>query len=105
MSELMRMIEKLGTDSELRHAQRPQLDLALREEPVEALFKSAIAEHDVQSLRDLLGARSIVSCLVLPSKQDEDDSEQKEDDDEKEAPDKDNESAIRRDTRRVVSIR
>lgn len=104
MSEAIRIIEMLGMDSELRHADHMQIERALKGAELSILIKSAVVDSDATRIQNALGARAVVNCLVLPSKPNEQDEEEK-DDDEKDAPDKDDESAIRRSFARVVSIR
>ena len=74
MSDIIDIIERLGRDSELRHAPRVVLDRALAGEPMSAELRSALASGDREELERLLATDRDVCCMVFaPAEEAEED--------------------------------
>jgi len=64
MSTVVRFLEKMGKNAELRQATRPALHSALGAQGVEAEFQWAILRGDVEGLARRIGAPTI-ACAEL----------------------------------------
>ncbi len=86
MSNVIDFLERMGRDSQLRHATGLDLEDALRRAGIEPGVRDAILEGDQLRLESLLGASHPICCLVNAPEEEEgeeeDDEEYEEDDDE-----------------------
>jgi hypothetical protein len=83
------LLETIGADANLANASAAQLGESLERAGLEPALRSALLEGDPATLRKLLRAPDIVSCLIDPGKEDEE--EEEEDDAEEEDEDEDDE--------------
>lgn len=80
MSNVIDFLEMIGQNANLRHATRAQMETALVHAQIAADMQTAILEHDQEQLQVLVGASNTccllipgqVSCLLIPSINDED---------------------------------
>ena len=72
MSNVIGFLERMGQDSQMRHATREATELSLVRAEVEPALRAALLEGDQVGLEELLGARTNVVCLIAPSKEDDD---------------------------------
>jgi len=96
MSNVIDLLEKLGSDPDLRHASAAVLEQALREANVDPAIREALLTRNQQRLEALLGASANVCCMIAtPAREeDDDDDDRKEDDDDHQ--DGGDEKALRR---------
>jgi hypothetical protein len=78
MSNVIRLIEKLGQDSALRNANSGELEQTLLDAHVDPAIRAAILACDQAQLEKLLGANTNVCCVVAPARDDDDDVPSKE---------------------------
>jgi hypothetical protein len=80
MSNVIAFLEMIGQNANLRHASRDQMEQALATAQIAPDMQAAILEHDQEQLQALVGASNTccllipgqVSCLLIPSINDED---------------------------------
>jgi hypothetical protein len=78
MSNVIRLIERLGQDSTMKNAESSKLEYALRSENIDPKVLQAILACDQAGLESLLGANTNVCCVVAPARDDDDDVPSKE---------------------------
>jgi hypothetical protein len=84
MSKIVGFLESIGQDANLRDAPPEEFKLALNDDELSLEAQTAILEKDELGLAELIGARVITCCMVLPGKEEDDESEEEpsKDDDE-----------------------
>jgi hypothetical protein len=92
MSNVIRLMERLGQDANAVGAARESLDLAAEVSDLPLAILEALKDGNQEKLVALLGARTNICCMILPSKQDDDDSETQDDD--KDTPDDSTEKGL-----------
>lgn len=76
MTDIIDFLEKLGQDSQLRHADSGEIRQALTEAGIDRLAAAAIVAGDESKLAEQLAARSDLCCLVYaPRREDEEEEE------------------------------
>jgi hypothetical protein len=83
MSNVIRFLESIGNNSELRLAGTEELERALCSAQIEPQVRDAILARDKARLEHLLSASSIVCCAVLgpePGREDEEEEPSQDDD-------------------------
>jgi hypothetical protein len=104
MSKAIDLLEKLGHDSDLRARMHDEVHDALSRSEISSELAAALSTGNQSQLIVLLGAKTNVSCLVLPAKQDEDDAdEQEKKDDDDDSSEEKSASAVRRGACRAAS--
>jgi hypothetical protein len=76
MSKVIRFLETVGQDAQLRHATNNEMELALTCAGIDPEPQAAILNSDKAQLEALLGARINVVCAVFPGKEDDDEEEE-----------------------------
>jgi hypothetical protein len=72
MSDVIDFLEKLGQDSQLRHAPQGALKRALRAARMSPELQAALMSGDQASIEAVLGIDSNVCCMIyVPTRQDE----------------------------------
>jgi len=66
MSDVIGLLERLGSDARLRHADRQEIEVALQASGLNSALQSAIVEGDHQRLGQLLCANANTCCLIEP---------------------------------------
>ena len=82
MSNIIDFLERMGRDSQLRHASQNEVELALVSEKIDLELQAAILAKNPSQLGALLG-QGVFCCMQEPGKEDEDEDE---DDDAEESP-------------------
>lgn len=100
MSNVIRLLERLGQDANAVNSTRKSLDQAAEASGVPLAVLEALKNGNQETLIALLGARTNICCMILPSKQDDDDSEQQDDD--KDDPDDSTEKGLQQNLRQVA---
>jgi hypothetical protein len=80
MLNVLEFLERVGSDSRLRHASSAELTAAMNAE-IDPALKAALAARDTAAIEQLLGARTNVVCGMAPA---EDDVPEKRNDDDEE---------------------
>ena len=80
MSNVIDFLNRIGSDSSLRHAESAQLARELAQAQIAPELQAAILAGDQQRLEAVLGARTNVICGLSPAEQD--DAPEPADDDE-----------------------
>ncbi len=76
MTDIIDFLEKLGQDSQLRHADAGEIQRSLSEAGVDPLAAAALVAGDERKLAEQLAARSDLCCLVYaPRREDEEEEE------------------------------
>lgn len=83
MSNVIDLLERLGSDPSLRHASDATLEQALLDAQLDPSIREALMARDQRKLEMLLGATANVCCMIATPAQEEDDEEEpcKDDDD------------------------
>jgi hypothetical protein len=71
MPNIIEFLEKVGQDSQLRHATRGQLARAFDDAAIAADVRDAALSGDRRTLEQLVGSPEIVCCLVVHSEESE----------------------------------
>ena len=79
MSKVISLLQRLGEDAALRHADRATLERALLEMELDPELRAALLDADPQRLAALLGAPAKVVCAIFPGKTPDDDEDDKDD--------------------------
>lgn len=88
MTEIIDFLEKLGQDSQLRHAGCGEIRSALSAAQIDKVATAAILAGDERTLAAHLAAPSEVCCLIFVPRREDDEEPQKEDEiPEQDAPD------------------
>jgi hypothetical protein len=66
MSNVIDLLERLGQDSDLRHADGNQLAQLMSSANVSPELRAAIAEGDQSKIEKLLGAKANVCAIIFP---------------------------------------
>jgi hypothetical protein len=74
MSNIIEFLEKLGQDSQLRHATGRELETAMEQAGIEPELHAALAGADRHGLETQAGAATNVCCLVHAADDEEDDA-------------------------------
>ena len=83
MSNVIDFLEKLGQDSQLRHATGTEVERALLGAGIDPAVRAAIAGSDWRMLEALLGATHNTFCGInFPEEREEEEEEESEDDEE-----------------------
>lgn len=80
MSSIIGFLERMGRDSQLRHATREDLAQALDEAGVEEAMSNTILCGDLALLQTTLHVDRTLCCLVYSPKDDEKEGDEREDD-------------------------
>jgi len=97
MSNVIDLLEKLGSDPLLRHASDAVLEQALLEACVDPAIREALMTRDQHKLETLLGATANVCCMIAtPAQEEDDDDDQPSKDDDDDHQDGGDEKALRR---------
>ena len=64
MSNVTDLLERLGSEARLRHANRDEIEAALRLSTLSPELQSCIANGDGKQLERLLGVDSNTCCLI-----------------------------------------
>lgn len=70
MFNVLDFLERVGSDSHLRHASTNELTGALRHQSLDPELREALIHRDQQRLEQLLGARTNVVCGMAPAEED-----------------------------------
>ena len=68
MSNVIRFLENVGQDSQLRHAKRDELEQALDHAAVGPALRAAILDRDMLEINSLLDTQNRIYCSVFPVK-------------------------------------
>lgn len=82
MSSVISLLESLGQDAELRHANTEELESALIRAGIDSAARSAILAGDKTRLESVLACVSNVCCGVFPGKEEEEEEEEPSKEDE-----------------------
>lgn len=98
MSNVIDLLERLGSDPALRHASDATLEQALIAAQVDPAIRDALLARDQRRLETLLGASANVCCMIAtPAREeDDDDDDDKRKDDDDDHQDGGDEKALRR---------
>ena len=88
MANVIDFLEKLGQDSQLRHAASTEVDAALRRAGIDPAARTAILNSDRRALESLLGARSKIVCAIFAPEEEEEQEDGEENEEEAEEDDK-----------------
>jgi hypothetical protein len=75
MSNVIRFLEQMGRDADLRYSGQDQVGAALAQTDIDIEVRTALLNRDQQRLSTLLGARTNVTCILAPAKDDNDDKD------------------------------
>lgn len=75
MSNVVRLLESVGQNSQLRGANAEVLQSALQQADVDQALRLAIAACDIEMVRRLSGAPSEQCCFLAPGKEKDDERE------------------------------
>ncbi len=81
MSNVIKFLETMGQDSQLRHGGEQATALELDRTDISADLKAAILSGDRTQMETLLGARTNVVCGIFPGKEDDDEKREPSPDD------------------------
>lgn len=70
------LLESIGADANLMHADAAQLDATLEGAGLASELRLALVTGNVQTLRELLRAPDIVCCLIDPPEEEEDEEDE-----------------------------
>ena len=86
MDKIINLLEKLGANSTMQHADEAQLQSVVNPLNLDAEVQAAILARDNQALEMLLGVRNKVVCAVCPAEDEPaDEPQQDEDEDAKDS--------------------
>jgi hypothetical protein len=68
MSNVIRFLESVGQDSQLRHAKRDELEDALDDAALGPSLRAAILDRDMPQINSLLDTQNRIYCSVFPVK-------------------------------------
>lgn len=71
MSNIVKFLEAVGQDCDLRNASQQQWQTALTAQSLSPAVRAALANRDQSALTTLLGARNNVVCAVFPAREPE----------------------------------
>jgi hypothetical protein len=78
--DVVEVLESIGADADLARATPADLDAMLRREAVDPTLCAALLEGNLQRLRELLRAPSVVCSLInAPEKEEEDEQDEPQD--------------------------
>jgi hypothetical protein len=95
MSNVIRFLERLGTDAQLRHASDGELEQAMIGAQIDPAIRDALLRRDQRRLEELLGANANVCCMIFVPAQEEPEEQEEDDDKEPDQEDGGEEKAIR----------
>jgi len=78
MFNVLEFLERVGRDSQLRHAPASELANTIRQESLDPELRDALLARDQQRLEQLLGARTNVVCGMAPAEDDAPDKKEEE---------------------------
>ena len=70
MLNVIRFLEKMGSEAQWGNATKDEMELALMDAEVEAPLRSAILDKDVVQLQTLLQQKEPV-CMIIPGEEEE----------------------------------
>jgi len=83
MSNVIDFLEKLGQDSQLRHATSTEVDRALLGAGIDSAVRAAISGSDWRMLEALLGATHNIFCGInFPEEREDEEEEENEEEEE-----------------------
>lgn len=72
MSDVIEFLERMGKDSQLRHAPQAALKRALSDTRMSPQLEAALMSGDQAGIEAVLGINSNVCCMIyIPTRQDE----------------------------------
>lgn len=95
MSNVLAIIERLGTDASLQQLEGDELVAALGVDDLDPAVASALATRDLAALSALLGASTNVVCGLFPGDEDEEEGEPGDGDEDEDDADDDADSVSR----------
>jgi hypothetical protein len=94
MSNVIDFLEKLGEDSQLRHAAGTEVDRALLGAGIDPAVRAAIADSDWRRLEALVGASHNIFCGInFPEEREEEEEGEEHEEEEEEGEDEEDEEA------------
>jgi hypothetical protein len=102
VTDIIDFLEKLGQDSQLRHADSGEIRQALSEAGIDPLAAAALVAGDERKLAEQLGARSDLCCLVYAPRRDDEEEKEGEVPAEEDAPEENGPKSQRSNERRVA---
>lgn len=74
MLNVIRFLEKMGSEAQWNGSATTQMDLALAETDIEEPIRSAILNRDIAQLQALLQQKDPV-CMIIPGEEEEEEEE------------------------------